>query len=162
MYLKMIIKSLVIITLLFTSEDFCIGSGENTVILEQNDLSMLSCTEIRNITIVMNFELIDYKILRSLYDFIANEDCFYVNMYLNSEDRLVRVHKSDDLTNIKERNDHEFDRYEVAKLIGHLYQEEIMGDDVGMKQSFIFIDYTLRYPLESMFRKRGYARSRTA
>ena len=38
------------------------------------------------------------KILLSLNEFITNENCFIVNMYLNSEDRMIRVRKMTSLS----------------------------------------------------------------
>uniref|UniRef100_A0A7M5TQC4 Uncharacterized protein n=1 Tax=Clytia hemisphaerica TaxID=252671 RepID=A0A7M5TQC4_9CNID len=137
---KMAIKNLVILILLFSVVEFCICSNDITMPHGQTDFSMLSCTEIRNITLVMGMYE-DYKFYRYFNDLITNEYCFYVNMYLNSEDRVVRVRNSNDLLYIIERNKHYFEDGRLVKLVDRLYEEKIFGDADGIKQSFIVINF---------------------
>ena len=134
-------KSLVITALLITLVGF-FDCSEITEIEDQNNFSMLSCTEARNITIVMDFWYdINAKILRSFNELIANEHCFFINVYLNSEDRVVRVRKGDDLVNLFERHAYRFDYRKMVKLINRLHEKEIFGDAVGLKQTFVIVSF---------------------
>ena len=121
-------KSLVVLALLFTLVEFG-NCCDDTLLEEQRDFSMLSCTEIRNITIVMEYwhKDINDKILPSLNDLIKDESCFFLNFYLNSEDRVVRVRKSGNLANIMERNNGHFNPTRLKKLINRLHEEELFG-----------------------------------
>ena len=81
----------------------------------QHDFSVLSCLEITNVTIVMDFNSDkDDKLLAHLKKFIVNEKCFIINMYLNNEGRVVQVHKGEDLARIMERN---ADGYDGSELV---------------------------------------------
>ena len=75
----------------------------------------MSCLEITNVTIVMDFNSDkDDKLLAHLKKFIVNEKCFIINMYLNNEGRVVQVHKGEDLARIMERN---ADGYDGSELV---------------------------------------------
>ena len=156
----MAIQNLVAVVLLFTLVEFGITKNEESLVNGEKDLSMLSCTEKRNITILVTFVVEDSvrrihaigpisvsfvikkydTILASLNQFIMNEYCFIVNVYLNSEDRVVRVRKSDDLSNIIERNRRSFETSRIVKLLNRLYEEEIISD-AAIKQTFVIIGY---------------------
>ena len=71
-------------------------------------------------------------LLRSLNDFIANENCFLMNFYLNSEDRVVRIRRGDDLGNIIEINSQYFDYRRVVKIIDRLHKEAMIYVDAGI------------------------------
>uniref|UniRef100_A0A7M5X5U4 Uncharacterized protein n=1 Tax=Clytia hemisphaerica TaxID=252671 RepID=A0A7M5X5U4_9CNID len=149
---KMSIKNMLILILLFTVVEFCICSNDITMPHRQTDFSMLSCTEMRNITLVLNigffvdvYDTNNHKFVQYLNDFITNEYCFYVNVYDNSEDRMVRVRNSNDLSNIIERNSYHLEVGKLVELVDRLYEEKIFGDADGMKQSFIVINFHINY-----------------
>ena len=138
--LKMTLKSVFIAALLLVVAKFCLSSDEVTTLEAQHNLmSMLSFTEIRNVTIVMEVSGFTDMLLRSLNDFIANENCFLMNFYLNSEDRVVRIRRGDDLGNIIEINSQYFDYRRVVKIIDRLHQEAMMNVDAGIKQTFVTV-----------------------
>ena len=74
---------------------------------------MLSCSELRNITIVIivarGYDPFHIKIrdmfLSSIRELIMNEDCFMVNFYLKSKEGYVRVRKDDDLHYLIDRGE---------------------------------------------------------
>ena len=119
-----------------------IGLHTGNLILDGNpqDFSMLSCSNLRNITIAMytgDFTL-NFRdtFLRSLNELILNEHCFMINFYLNSEDRVVRVRKNDDIYKLIERNRSKYGSKRLKTLIERIYKEGLRGD-VDIKQSFV-------------------------
>ena len=147
-FLKM--KNLVILALLINHHFVCTFTRDTT--FEQCDFSKLSCTEVKNITIaMMNFWLIKDKILLAIKDFVTNENCFIVNMYLNSEDRVVRLRKGDNIANIIEGNDLEFESRKLVKLINRLHNKK--DDEVHMKQTFVLIEYYVAGMIPSHLRR---------
>ena len=134
-------KSLAILVTFLISVEFCIVGKISVFGGEQNNfLTMLSCTEINNVTIVIETWFIGDKILLMLNEIKANDACFIVNLYLNGEDRVVQVGKADDLLNILMRNRKKFETHRVRKLADRLHRENIMGDADGIKLTFFLLE----------------------
>ena len=120
---------MIMLNFLFTLVHLCF-CDDVAIVGQQQDLSMLSCSESRNITFVIadaDLKIVDTS-LSLMINLIENEHCYSVNVYLNSEDRIVQLHKNDDFINHIEKsfgiNELE-SRLGIENLTKRLYKRRI-------------------------------------
>ena len=94
--------------------------------------------------------------IRLVNELILNEHCFLVNFYLNSEERVIRIRKDDDIYNIIERNRLTYNSKGLTTFIERVYKEGLI-EDVAITQSFVHFvadcDYYSGYDILQSLRK---------
>ena len=69
---------------------------------------------------------------------MIDEHCLMVNLYLNSEDRVVRVWKTDELVYNIQKNNELYNPKKVAKFLKRFYKDISVGNGV-IKQNLVFL-----------------------